>query len=141
MNKLMQIIVASACIAFVNGNIRIEDVSYDQTINLGEPLSLYCTVSTTEDGISEGGSWKTCTWTQSKDSETCLFTYQQDGSTWKIDDKCTGTMDDAVFVGGDDIQTENLVCGRGQDRRGSRRRGSTNYSCEYSVLHNASCRM
>ena len=79
---------------------------------IGEPFSLQCTVKGKRFS-SEKDDWKVCTWSRDNDDAGCIFTYQynEDTDKYKVDEKCTGSMKDAVFSGSEDIQTKNVVCG------------------------------
>ena len=81
-------------------------------IEPGEGFEIQCTVKSDVWPFAEN-KWKFCNWTRDNDNATCLFTYLYDEGTnkFKIDSKCQGSMNNAVFFGSEDIQNWNLVCG------------------------------
>ena len=81
-------------------------------VDLGQSFSLQCTVKETNSSAQD--NWKMCTWSRENDLSQCVFTYRYrftPTERYEIQKDCQGAINDTEFVGSEDIQEHNFVCG------------------------------
>ena len=109
------IVVLAICIIGIC--VRAWEIDTDKStknpllVDLGQNFSLQCTVK--EPDPDAQNDWKICTWSRQNDTSQCVFTYKwlAFDDKFEIQEDCNDAMIDAAFVGSENIQEHNIVCG------------------------------